>query len=618
MALPDNQSENFGTNRSQSADEVLQNITQDLRTLQQDLVVQLTQDIGRLQTEKSRLMTDIDHLKNQYELLQTQHQAALSRQQVAQQQLLAKHLAQALAAHIQKLFNQQSAVPQGHYVANMPNLEGTSAVSLPATASLEQYNGRATQLLSSLDTTLNSTLRSLEQDLETYESSLSQQLSRMHSLEKQGETILEALVNRLNQQLQTEIDRTHSQRVPAQSTMSQNGYAAAMIDGARPSLEAASEPLEQRIAATTASQPAAQASATMSGQQPTANQPLMRSQPQKPTAPPPQASTSALNRGMILILISTIALSLHNVVVGIIGFGGNIFGQLRFDSLIALNFQNAVLVLSLRMLIVVPALALVANYLYPPVWQDIRSAIQGRQYKALAPVIGSAIFLFLSQILIYMAIPAIGPGVAVTILFMYPLVTVPMAWLLFGDRPTWLRIVVMFAIVAGVVLASLPKLVLSNQASPVGIVTAICSGIAFAFYLLLMQISFRKLHPVPVSLIQFSSIFVFASLVTILVPGNVNSANIPGLIGAIVILGLLTLVGYLLNNFGVRLMGAARASIIASSGPIVTALLAYFISPTAEAELTTIQILGIVLVTLAVAGLSFERMLVTKPKPKNA
>lgn len=608
MALPDNQSEHFGTNRSQSADEVLQNITQDLRALQQDLVVQLTQDIGRLQTEKSRLMTDIDHLKNQYELLQTQHQAALSRQQVAQQQLLAKHLAQALAAHIQKLFSQQSAVPQGQYAANLANLEGRSGVSLPAPASIEQYNGRASQLLSSLDSTLNSTLRSLEQDLETYESSLSQQLSRMHSLEKQGETILEALVNRLNQQLQTEIDRSHS----TQDHAFENGHAIA--DGNQANLGTASRPLRQQIAATgNHTEPAHQAGATVSGQPPIANQPLMRSQSQKPpSAPPPKASPSALQRGMILILISTVALSLHNVVVGLIGFGGNIFGQFPFDDLIQLNIRNAVLVLSLRMLIVVPCLSLVAGYLYPPVWQDIRSIFQDRQFKALAPVIGSAAFLFLSQILIYKSIPMIGPGVAVTILFMYPLVTVPMAWFLFGDRPTWLRIVVMFAIVAGVILASLPKLVLSDQASPIGIGTAVCSGIAFAFYLLFMQISFRKLHPVPVSLIQFSSIFVFASIFTIFSPGNVDSANIPGLIGAIVILGLLTLVGYLLNNFGVRLMGAARASIIASSGPIFTAVLAYLISPTAEASLTTIQILGIVLVTLAVAGLSFERMLVTK------
>ncbi|MGP1382490.1 MAG: EamA family transporter [Thainema sp.] len=613
MALPDNQSENFGTNRAQSADEVLQNITKDLRALQQDLVVQLTQDIGRLQTEKSRLMTEIDHLKNQYELLQTQHQAALSRQQVAQQQLLAKHLAQALAAHIQKLFNQQGAVLQSQYAANGPNLEGASAVSLPAAASLEQYNGRATQLLSSLDTTLNSTLRSLEQDLETYESSLSQQLSRMHSLEKQGETILEALVNRLNQQLQTEIDRAHT----AQNVAFENGHAIA-DSHTTANLGAASQPLDPQFATPAANSPQAQSTPPISGQSPIANQPLMRSQIRKPAAPPPQASPSVLQRGMILILISTVALSLHNVVVGLIGFGGNIFGQFPFDDLIQLNFQNAVLVLSLRMLIVVPALSLVATYLYPPVWQDIRSAVKDRQFKVLAPVIGSAIFLFLSQILIYMAIPMIGPGVAVTILFMYPLVTVPMAWLLFGDRPTWLRVVVMFAIVAGIVLASLPKLTLSDQASPVGIITAVCSGIAFAFYLLFMQISFRKLHPVPVSLIQFSAIFVFASLFTIFRPGDIESANIRGLIVAIVILGLLTLVGYLLNNFGVRLMGAARASIIASSGPIVTALLAYFISPTPEASLASVQIMGIVLVTLAVAGLSFERMLITKQKPKNA
>jgi drug/metabolite transporter (DMT)-like permease len=75
-------------------------------------------------------------------------------------------------------------------------------------------------------------------------------------------------------------------------------------------------------------------------------------------------------------------------------------------------------------------------------------------------------------------------------------------------------------------------------------------------------------------------------------------------------LGVLTLAGYLLNNFGVRFLGAARASIIASSGPVLTAVLAFLIIPSAQNALQPISILGIVLVTLGVFALSFERLLV--------
>ena len=72
-----------------------------------------------------------------------------------------------------------------------------------------------------------------------------------------------------------------------------------------------------------------------------------------------------------------------------------------------------------------------------------------------------------------------------------------------------------------------------------------------------------------------------------------------------IILGGLTLIGYLSNNFGVRYMGAALASIVASSGPVVTALLAFLLI---NNPLQWVQIFGILLVTLGVGALSFERM----------
>jgi drug/metabolite transporter (DMT)-like permease len=194
---------------------------------------------------------------------------------------------------------------------------------------------------------------------------------------------------------------------------------------------------------------------------------------------------------------------------------------------------------------------------------------------------------------------------------MYPLVTVPLAWFLFGDRPTLLRWGVMGIISLGVVLTALPSVDPSKMAAggAVGVTTAIFAGIAFALYLIFMQLGFKKLHPVPVSLVQFFTIFVLSAMILILAGpdlGVVVEANQRmGFIASGLVLGSLTLVGYLANNFGVRFMGAALASIIASIGPVMTALLAWVLI---RNPLQGIQVLGIVLVTVGVGALSIERM----------
>ncbi|MEB3338217.1 MAG: DMT family transporter, partial [Leptolyngbyaceae bacterium] len=193
------------------------------------------------------------------------------------------------------------------------------------------------------------------------------------------------------------------------------------------------------------------------------------------------------------------------------------------------------------------------------------------------------------------------------------IITVPLAWLFFGDRPSPLRIGVMVAICLGVILAAFPNLVTAGNISVLGVAAAVVSGIAFAFYLIFMQLGFQKLHPVPVSLIQFSTIFVLSSI-SLMAPlpaalsAQVSPENRPGIIVGGIILGILTLIGYLFNNFGVRFMGAARASIIASSGPVMTALLAFLIIPGKGTALQQIQIIGILVVTFAVSAMNFEKM----------
>jgi drug/metabolite transporter (DMT)-like permease len=584
MGRLENLSGNNGSNDPLTAEQIVKTVTHDLRNLQQEVVAHLNQDVRQLQAEKSRLVNDIERLREQRKQLEEHNQVILSDKQLLQQQVWAKQLAYVLANHLHAALIQRL-----HQTIETHTPDGQS--HLPTTAVTHEQSETVYQGLASLDTTLNRTFTALRHDLNSYQSSLAQQLSRMHNLEQQGEAILEALVNRLTQHL-----RVEAARVQAENTAGAGRY---RTDGASPQ----SDPLPLRRPPNIL--PVAPAIA-----------------PEPPVAPvraPQRYGFSQFKIGFLLILLSTIALSLHNVVVGIIGYPSNILGLFQIGGFIKLNsLGNSLWILLMRMWVVVPAMSAIAWILYKPTWQDIKKFSLSRDRALLRSVIGSGMFLFLSQVLIYIAIGQIGPGVAVTILFMYPIVTVPLAWVLFGDRPTRLRLVVMVTICLGIILTALPKLTATTTVSWVGIGAAVISGISFAFYLISMQISFRKLHPVPVSLIQFVTIFVLTHLMLLFFRIGEPPANGWGLFAGGIVLGLLTLAGYLLNNFGVRFMGAARASIIASSGPVLTALLAFLITPGDRTALQLVQWLGILVVTAGVVALSFERMVAQNKAAKQA
>ncbi|GAB4461127.1 MAG: hypothetical protein OHK0037_09570 [Elainellaceae cyanobacterium] len=690
-----------GTPHSKGVEQILQDVTQDLRSLQQDVVSSLSQDISRLQAERSRLQNEVEKLQSQQQTLQSQHQVFLTQQQLAQQKLWAKQLAQTMAGYLYNLLAQRLSQLPGDAAPNLP----------PAAQSANSQQSQ--QALSLLDATLSQTLASLQSDLNVYHSGLSQQIDRMQTLEQQGEALLEALVSRLNQQLQTVGTVSPSQ--PAAYSPTQPDIATSParpglpesdlfnppaapnddppiggdsrsdpfgnrptdrhsirkeFNGTPPPEDLPPAPVPQPSAPTPRSAPTVTVSssplststlagivlvgllilvgvallgkliATLLGagtglsvgtgplllltlaaglaywvwqQSRTPRRLSSRAAGRVPASGPLAGGLPNLAQpqvGLVLILLSTLALSLHNVVVGIIGGPTSIFGLLNLPRSITLDsFNDSLLVLWLRMVVVVPVMVAIARWLYPNAWRDIRSFTLSRDRSLQAYVVGSGACLFLSQVFIYIAIAATGPGVAVTILFMYPLILVPLAWLLFRDRPTPLRWVVLFAILSGVVLTALPRLVQATNVSTNGIFFAILSGIFFALYLVTMQISFgKKLHPVPVSVVQFFTIFVLANIMLLLMGVEEPPDHLLGLVLGGLVLGTLTLIGYLLNNLGVRLMGAARASIISASGPVLTALLAYLITPSDRTQLQPVQWVGILVVTLGVLGLSFERM----------
>lgn len=595
-----------GSTSSKSPEEILQSMTQSLESLQQSVVVQLQQDISRLQVEKSRLIDEIETLQHQQRSLQAQHQRSLSQQQIEQQKIWAKQMAQSLANHLQALMMQR--LSQMNYIPTQN--EANTFAGQPGASSQN-----AQRVLASLDVSLNQTLNSLSQDLSSYQSSLSQQISRMHSMQQQGEAILDVLVQRLSRQLQSELLRNQAAQPTGVLTNGDGGRSPAELRASyngvqSPSVNGSSSNGSNGHGYTNGTAPINNGAISMSASVPPVTQ---------PPKPNKLSTLNAFQTGILVMLGSTLALSLHNVVVGIVAREKSILGGLfQLGGYVNFSFGNAMLLLWLRMLVVVPLLSVLATTLYPACWRDIKAFLQSSDRRLMFSVLGTGFFLFLSQISIYNAIGSVGPGVAVTILFMYPIITVPLAWVLFGDRPTPIRNVVMVAIALGVILVSLPALSRTGEVEMWGVVAAVASGITFAFYVISMQISSRKLHPVPVSVIQFSTIFLLTSLSLIFLPNA--GVNIPAdgrvgfLIGG-VILGALTLVGYLLNNFGIRFLGASRAAIFSSSGPVMTALLDFLITQTA---LMGVQVLGIVVVTGGLIALSFERMFVRTPDKKGA
>lgn len=564
---------------AQSAEEVLHAVIQELDAFHQNVKDQLNQDITRLQSEKNHLIEDIEGLREQYRQLQSQQAESLSGRYIQQQQLWLKQLAQVLAHNLQDLlvqrFNELSA-NSGHSLSS-PIPSGEFPIPMPPS----NYDERASELLAALDERLDRSFQMLEQDLSSYESELSVRLNNMQTLERQGEELLQSLVNRIREELEAEeyLDNPFDL---------EDSYPEPITNSVRPQIVSPT-PVDSRPEAA----PAATAKAP-----------------------------SHVKTGLVLALSSAVVLSLFNVCLRILIKGKNprmIFGLFELEGVVTPGFGNSLLILLMRLIVVMALMPILATFLYPSVWKDIRRLFQSRDRALWSKVLGSAFFLFLSQVLIYLAIGNIPAGIAITIFFIYPIVTVLGSWLLFGARPSTVGMLAMCGITAGLILAGWPSFAAPATGGGnvgVGVTAALGSGVTFAGYVLLTQMAAGKLHPIPFSLVNFAAIFVFSAL-SLWVPlsdnfaPNINQNVWPGLIIGGVILGVLTLFSYLLNNFAIRFAGAALASVIGTLGPAMTGLFGFVII---NEKLLPLAILGMALVTLSVAAMSVERILAPQKK----
>ncbi|MBE9053052.1 EamA family transporter [Nostocales cyanobacterium LEGE 11386] len=331
---------------------------------------------------------------------------------------------------------------------------------------------------------------------------------------------------------------------------------------------------------------------------------------------------SPIQIGFLLVVLSTVVSSLYNVAIkGMFYKAYDNLGVLEIEGLISPTLGNILLILMLRLLVVVPLMLLLAPMMHPQVWQDMQNLVESvrgnsnpnssvKTQRLLQLSIASGCFLFLSQVLIYLAIGQVATGMAIALFFVYPMIGGLLSWLLFRDRPSGFRSAAIGSIFCGELL------VLGGSASfgmanfSLGSSTAIFAGVAFACYVILTKICAAKLHPVSFTLINFTTMFVLSFICLMLpLPSGLNLAVDPSklleLILSAFILGVLTLLGYVLNNVGIRKLGALRSAIIGAGVPILTVVFAGLML---QETLEIVQIMGVLFVTFGVAAYSFEKM----------
>ena len=308
--------------------------------------------------------------------------------------------------------------------------------------------------------------------------------------------------------------------------------------------------------------------------------------------------------GFLIVLLSSVFFCFQNVIVRVLFTEQTILGLFRTGGFVTPTLYNSFLLMFLRMLLVVPLMAFLAPKLYPSTWRDIAQLRDLEQRNLLLQSLLCGFLMFLYLALLYISIGMIPTGIALTLFFTYPVFTALFSWRLFGDRPTLLRWSVIGLVLLGSFLTAPHTNTTTEGNSLIGITMGIASGIAYALYTVFAQKSFEKLHPVPFTWLSFTTTLVL-SAACLLLWNNVHLAQLPwlalwigGLLSAIV-----TFAGHLLNNFGIRLIGATSASMVAASNPALTVLLAWV---TIQEALNGLQIVGVAIVTLSVALLSRE------------
>lgn len=307
--------------------------------------------------------------------------------------------------------------------------------------------------------------------------------------------------------------------------------------------------------------------------------------------------------GLLIVLVSAVFFCFQNVIVRILFTQQQLFGIWAVGGFVPPTLAHSLLLLLLRMLWVVPLMAVMANYFYGGTWREIHQLLAPKQRQTLWGAMGCGVLMFLYLVLLYIAISLIPTGIAITLFFTYPIFTALLAWRLFNDAPSAFRWTMISMTLIGTLLTVPYTYQGDGHNVGLGVATGIASGFAYAGYTVFAQKTLHHLHPVPFTWISFVMTLLLSALSLILWhPAEGSLPWFPLLFWSL-LSALFTCAGHVLNNWGIHLIGASRAAIIGATNPALTAVLAGL---TIQETLNGLQLLGVFVVTFSVALLNYE------------
>lgn len=307
--------------------------------------------------------------------------------------------------------------------------------------------------------------------------------------------------------------------------------------------------------------------------------------------------------GFLIVLGASFFFCFQNVIVRVLFNESSILGLFNTGGFVEPTLQNSFLLLFMRTVLGVPLMAIPLSRLYGNTWDEIGQLKSPKQRRLLIHALIGGLLMFLYLALLYLSVGLIPTGIALTLFFTYPVFTALLSWKLLNSAPSRYRWIVMGVVLLGSILTIPRTSDEISHSSWLGVALGIAAGLTYALYSVNAQKSFESMHPVPFTWISFTTAMVLSGICLLVV--YKPTANLPwtalwigGLLSAIA-----TSVGHLMNNVGIRAIGATSAAMIGATNPALTALLAWI---AIQENLNAIQTVGILIVTLSIAALSRE------------
>jgi drug/metabolite transporter (DMT)-like permease len=215
--------------------------------------------------------------------------------------------------------------------------------------------------------------------------------------------------------------------------------------------------------------------------------------------------------GFLIVILGSLCLAAQNVLLRVIFAESPILGQFAWGGFLTPTPSHSLLILQMRSLLILPAMALLSWQLYPQTGQALRKLVQPQHRFLLLRAVVSSSFLFLALALLFMAIASIPAGVATVLFFVHPVITGLLAWKIFGSRPTPLRGLVTVGVLLGSILVA-PGFTGGSGNIVLGVGAALGASIAYSLQGLLAQSCFGSIHPVPFTLVNFVVMAALSSL----------------------------------------------------------------------------------------------------------